>query len=60
MEKVIEFTCIDTWKDQMQLKTGEERGNGKGNGKVMEWVMEGLWKSNRKVIEFTHVDTLKV
>ena len=47
MEKVIEFTCIDTWKDQMQLKTGEERGNGEGNGKVMEWVMEGLWKSNR-------------
>ena len=47
MEKVIEFTCVGTWKDQMQLTTKEDWGNGKGNGKVMEWV----WKSNRKVME---------
>ena len=49
MEKVIEFTCVDTWKVQEQLKTEEERGNWKGkeergnwkgNGKVMELVME--------------------
>ena len=40
MEKVIEFTCVGTWKDQMQLTTKEDWGNGKGNGMGNGRVME--------------------